>query len=186
MLAVTGFRTTIVRQLSLFVSDSVVRIEADLSKLDCEFRVPLADRYVLAAGVLHQRQLHHQTPRELTESIAVNMVNVVRLCEHILETNTHARICVVGSESGFSGSYDMTYALAKAGVHKYVEWRKLGEFQQLVAVAPPVIADSGMTLRRKDYPDVLDTRRTVRASDVAIVVKNLLYGPPISNTVIRL
>ena len=38
------------------------------------------------------------------------------LGEAVLEAKPQARICVVGSESGFKGSYDTTYAVAKAGL----------------------------------------------------------------------
>mgnify|MGYP003908889943 CR=1 FL=1 len=178
MLAVTGFRTSIVQELKRFIDDPIVRIGADLGRLNCTLEFPPADRFVLAAGVLHQTQLIEQSPDEIMSSLAVNMINTVRLCELILKANDNARIVVIGSESADRGSFDTTYALAKAGVHAYARWKQVLPTQQLTVLAPPIIADSGMTRARKDYPEVLSRRRTVTAEAVARSVKSLLYTQP--------
>lgn len=192
MIAVTGFRTSIVRALASMVGDrQIERIDADLSRVDCAFKVPKVDRFVLAAGVLTGRPMAKQSPDEILTSIAVNLVNVVRLCETILAANDRARICVIGSESGFKGSFDETYALAKAAVHRYVETRKLGPQQQLVAVAPHIIIDSGMTERRHDFDALLRERDAGRkfttAAEVAQCVRFLLCSEiALNNTVLRM
>lgn len=192
MIAVTGLRTSIVQALIRMVGErQVQRIDADLARFDCSFAVPKVDRFVLAAGVLHGKPMRAQSPDEILSCIAVNMVNVVRLCETILASNQRARICVIGSESGFKGSFDETYALAKAAVHRYVETRKVGPQQQLVAVAPHIVIDSGMTRRRHDYAQVLEEqqagRRFTTAREVAECVRFLLLSDNVlTNLVLRM
>lgn len=179
MLAVTGFRTSIVRELAKLIDGHVARISADLSKLDATFDIPPgADHFLLAAGVLWQRTTIEQTPGEIAYSLAVNLVNVVRLCDTILSSNPNARIVVIGSESATKGSFDHTYAVAKAGVHAYCRWREVLPTQLLVCLAPPIISDSGMTKKRHDYPAVLFQRKHVTAAQVAKSVRSLLYDAP--------
>lgn len=188
MLAVTGLHTTIVQSYLQLRPEPVKRIDAkpSLSHPTPELSVPHAERYILAAGILHPAKLVVQTEKEIVESLCVNFVNVVRICEMVLSTVPRARICVIGSESGISWSFDDVYAGAKAAVHRYVETRKVDHDQQLVCVAPTIIADSGMTMRRNDYPDVLRKRRTVTAKVVAETISSM-FGPEIelNNAVVR-
>jgi short-subunit dehydrogenase len=177
VIAVTGYGTTIVRELANLVAPiEVRRIEADLARLDARFILPPgATRFVLAAGVIYSKSIRAQSADEIVAGVAVNMVNVARLCETILDTVPAARICVIASESAFKGSFDESYAMSKAGVVTYVATRAVKCSQLLVAIAPPIIADSGMTQRRHDYPDVLSHRRHVFARDVAANVYRHLY-----------
>lgn len=179
MIAVTGLRTTIVHELhKLRPDESIERIDSfpSLNEFDCEFRIPsAAEHFVLAAGVLHPKRIADQAAHEISASLAVNLVNAVRLCELILERTPNARIVVIGSESAFFGSYDDTYFLAKAALHRYVQVRKVLPEQLLACLAPPIIADSGMTRRRSDYPAVLGQRKTCTATEVAVMVEHLLY-----------
>lgn len=178
MLAVTGFRTSIVAELMRLIGDEeTVRISSDLARADAPFAVPpYADKFVLAAGCLYNKRMVMQTPSEIIRSLCINLVNVIRLCEQILVTNENARICVIGSQSGVDWSFDDTYAAAKAAVHKYVETRKTHFPQQLICVAPTIIRDSGMTRRREDYPGVLEKRTTVSAKEVAQSIHKYLWG----------
>jgi NAD(P)-dependent dehydrogenase (short-subunit alcohol dehydrogenase family) len=138
-------------------------------------------RYVFAAGIIRSASILEQAPQDMIESLSVNMLSVVMLCDHILVTQPRARICIIGSESAYRGSYDTVYALAKAGVHAYVRWRKIGSLQQLVAVAPSIIADAGMTVRRKDQDRVEARRqehpklRHITSAEVASMIRWLLY-----------
>lgn len=178
MIAVTGRRTTIVQELEQLVpAEQIVRIDLDLEDLGpLELnRIPPARRYVLAAGLLHQKRILEQSAGELVASLSVNLVNTVRVCEAILTSSESARICVIGSLSAIKGSHDQTYAIGKAALMSYVRMRKVGPQQQLAIVLPPIISDSGMTRRRHDYPEVLSKRHTVTAAEVARLVKTILF-----------
>jgi NAD(P)-dependent dehydrogenase (short-subunit alcohol dehydrogenase family) len=189
VIAVTGARTTIVRALSQLVPDEIVRIDGDLSTFDAECEIPIAERYVLAAGVLIGKRTLEQSADEIMRTIAVNLVNVIRLCDRILDTQPTARICVVGSESAFRGSFDMTYAVSKAAVHGYVQAKKLQPGQQLVAVAPHIVIDSGMTQRRADVAELTASgRRFITPHAVAEAIHFLLWseGAWVNNSVLRM
>jgi NAD(P)-dependent dehydrogenase (short-subunit alcohol dehydrogenase family) len=189
VIAVTGARTTIVRALAKLVPDEIVRIDADLSTFDAECDIPIADRYVLAAGVLIGKRTLDQSADEIMRTIAVNLVNVIRLCDRILDTHPTARICVVGSESAYRGSFDMTYAVSKAAVHAYVQAKKLQPGQQLVAVAPHIVIDSGMTQRRTDVAELTASgRRFIPPQAVAEAIHFLLWseGAWVNNSVLRM
>lgn len=191
MLAVTGYHTTIVWSLQQLLPDEVVeRIPHDAGPNE----IPPSDRYVLAAGVLYAKRITEQTREEIETSVRVNLTDTMRLCETVLDRNPSARICVIGSESGYKGSHDQAYAAAKAGLHQYVETRKVGKRQQLVAVAPHIIADSGMTRRRTDYEECMlraeqtSRGRYITAIEVARLVHFLLYVDRgfVNNTVVRM
>lgn len=187
MIAVTGYSTSIVRELSKLVSEPISRIGGSSHQwFDSDFQIPRADRFVLAAGVLYGKKVADQSVFDIATGLAINLISPMRMCEEIFAANDHARVCLIGSESGVYGSYDEVYAAAKAGLHNYVETRRVLPTQQIVAVAPPIISDAGMTTRRPDFPTILSKRRTVTSLQVALLVKQLLYGPLVSNRVERM
>lgn len=190
MLTVTGKRTSIVQALLKMVPGEGCReIENDLADPRGALAIPAADRYILAAGVLHGQTAAELDDKQVVETLAVNYVNVVRICEIILRREKCARICVIGSESGYLGSFDQVYAASKAALHAYVMNRAPAWPQQLFAVSPAIISDSGMTLRRIDYPEVLRARRTVTAAAVAATIHRHLYdisAEPLTAAVVRL
>ena len=175
MLAVTGIRSRIVEELRklLPADEEVVRIEG--------LNPPLCERYLLCAGLLRPKQLLDQKPEESAEGLRVNLTVPLLLCDHVLEWNPNARICVMGSEAGDNWSYDGAYAAAKAALHKYVETKKLKPNQQLICVAPSIIEDTGMTQRRTDTDNLEQRRlanpkqRFLKAAEVAKMVYHLLY-----------
>lgn len=184
MLAVTGAGTTIVRELAK--TERIARIDADLSLPGCDFDIPTADRYVLAAGYLAGKPILVQSASELGRTFYINLVNAVRLIETILDTNPLARVVAIGSESAFAGSFDEAYAAAKGGLYAYALWRKVGPEQTLAVLCPPIISDSGMTQRRHDYPACLEARKTVTAAEVASAALRILDAPPGRNFVERM
>lgn len=186
MIAATGYRSSIVRELASMSEMPIVRLSADLHKVDCLLDIPWSKYFVLAAGVLHQKQTLSQSPSEIEESLAVNLVNVIRICETIFKYRENAVICVVGSYSGIKGSYDQTYAAAKAGVHQYVQCRQTVCGQRIFAVAPHIILDSGMTERRKDYADIQGRPGILSARDVAKEIYRGLFMSEINNEVVVL
>jgi NAD(P)-dependent dehydrogenase (short-subunit alcohol dehydrogenase family) len=187
MLAVTGYRSKIVDELRPLLpeGEEVVRM-ADYIPED-------AERYLLCAGVIRPKTLREQTKAEIAETLDVNLITPIRLCDAILEHNPKARICVIGSESGYSWSYDGVYASAKAALHRYVETKKLEPHQQLVCVAPSIINDTGMTLARQDVENLKAREmahpkgRLLSPLEVAKVIHFLLYQDLgyITGTVIR-
>lgn len=205
---VTGRRTTIVEALGTLLPEGeelvgVGRgagddVELDLASFDATAlreRFPTdAERYVLAAGRLTPARLGDQSAAQIEQSLAVNCISTVQICEHVLTANPRARIVVLGSESGEKGSFDTSYFLAKAALHSYVRERRLHHpTQQLVAVAPSTIGDSGMTQRRSDQDNVnrilagLPKRRFLEAVEVARLIAFLLFTDAgyLSNEVIN-
>lgn len=141
-----------------------------------------ADRYFFCQGLLRSKPMSEQTAAEIEESFEVNAAQVMRACDVVLGGNANARICVIGSESGFAGSYDEAYAAAKDRLHRYVSGKKLKyPGQQIVCVAPSIISDAGMTLRREDQENleqrrmVHPKRRYLQAIEVARLVHHVLY-----------
>ncbi len=177
MLAVTGFRTSIVKALSQRTGEPVLRIHGNLDRFDGGFVIPEgAEKFVLAGGIIYPLQAHQQTGEQILTALAVNLVSVIRLCEHILHTVPRARIVVVGSVSGRDGSFDQMYAASKAGVHAYVQTRLVQSPQLLFCVAPTIVSDSGMTMRRADYPAILSRRPSVTSMQVAETAAAALYA----------
>ena len=153
------------------------------------------DRYLICTGYLAGKSLSDISAEQADLTWNLNFVRVARLIDDVIARNGAARICVIGSESGFSGSYDAAYAGAKAALHRYVETKRLRtDRQMLVALAPAIIWDSGMTQRRNDLGEVErrgDANRMGRwltAEEVATEAYHLLYNasPSLSGQVIRM
>ena len=176
MLAVTGIRSRIVEELRKL-------LPADEEVVSMYDRVwpPAAERYLLCAGLLRPKSLIEQEADEVAESVRVNCIEPMLLCDEVLRYIPNARICVIGSESGFTWSHDGAYAAAKAALHKYVETKKLKPDQQLICVAPSIIGDSRMTEARKDTDNLEQRRlanpkqRFLKSVEIARLVHFLLY-----------
>lgn len=192
---ITGFRSTIAQEFCDVRQDNgeVVGFQEVHYNRDVE-RLPLnLDRYLLCAGVLHGESATTITDAQIVESMSINMIKVIRFCDLLFQHNPVARVCIIGSMSGIAGSFDVTYAAAKAGVHMYVENKRLSwRDQHLVAVAPTIIADSGMTRRRKDLDATLkrgEERRLGRwlnAREVAKAAMFAIENDGVCNTVIKM
>jgi NAD(P)-dependent dehydrogenase (short-subunit alcohol dehydrogenase family) len=192
MLAVTGYRSRIVEELRKLLppEEEVVRV-FDINR---DEPVGPCNRYLLCAGLLRPKGILEQTEADLIQSMDVNCLTPIRLCDAVLARNDRARIVVMGSESGFSWSYDGAYAAAKAALHRYVETKKLRPNQQLVCVAPSIISDCEMTLARKDVDnlqkrmDAHPKQRFLLAREVARMIHFLLYDDEgyTTGTVVRM
>jgi NAD(P)-dependent dehydrogenase (short-subunit alcohol dehydrogenase family) len=153
-----------------------------------------AERFLFCGGFLAGKRAGEITADELRETTVANCTGVIAECDRLLARNASARVCIIGSESGISGSFDMAYAAAKAGLHLYVETKRLQATQQLICVAPSIVGDAGMTLRRKDA-ECLERRRAahpkgrfltaIEVARVAIFALYLDHGY-LTNTVIRM
>lgn len=146
-------------------------------------RIPVStgSRYLFCAGVLAGERIDEISAVGLADTWETNFALPAAAIETILKTDPLARIVVIGSESAITGSYDAAYAGAKAAMHRYVESRRVGPYQQLVCVSPSIIGDAGMTTRREDT-ETLEARRLAHpkqrfctAREVASLVKYLLY-----------
>lgn len=176
MLAVTGLRSRIIEELRTLLPEG-----EEVVRCGPKNEFIYADRYVLCAGLLRPLPLEWQSNEQMLEGVWVNLLTPMALCESVLGMNDNARICVIGSESGFTWSYDGVYAASKAALHKYVETKRLKPNQQLVCVAPSIIGDAKMTLDRKDT-DNLERRRLANPKqrfltslEVARMIHFLLY-----------
>lgn len=159
---------------------------APLLPLDC-------DHYLLCTGVLYGSSATDITPKEAASTFHTNFLVIAKFLDTLFDTNKNAKVCVIGSESGFNGSYDMAYAGSKAALHLYVETKKLlYKDQHLVCIAPTIIEDSGMTQRRADLNETIrrgkDRRmgRWLNAAEVARTAKFAINEPSLSNTIIRI
>jgi NAD(P)-dependent dehydrogenase (short-subunit alcohol dehydrogenase family) len=154
-----------------------------------------ADRFLFCQGLLRPSQIADQSDDEIAQSLLVNAGSIIAACDRIVAANGCARICVIGSESGYSGSFDGAYAAGKAALHSYVETKQLRTpAQQLVAIAPGIIEDAAMTQRRLDQDNLTRLRqrhpkgRFLFAAEVAGLVHHVLYvdGGYLSGVVIRM
>lgn len=190
LVGVTGFRSTITQEFLRLIpdADAVIAAPAAELPLDC-------GRYVFCAGYLYGAAPLDMPPEEVVRTLQINLLEVISACERILAVNDAARICVIGSESGIVGSYDSIYAASKAALHHFIQTRALRTpRQQLVGIAPTVIEDSGMTLRRKDHANLAIKRaanpkkRFLAAIEVARLVHYLLFVDEgyLSGVVIRM
>ncbi len=190
MLAITGFGSRIVQELLplLPVSEGWCTYDPGADPLG-------ACRYLLCAGYLVGKPISKMTATEWDATLIANLQTPMEIAERILAENPRARIVIMGSESGISGSYDRAYAAAKAAIHNYVETKRLpSPLQQLVAIAPGIIGDAGMTTRRTDVANLEQRRlehpkgRFCTALEVARLVHFLLYQDEgyISGCVIRM
>lgn len=188
MLGITGYHS------------SIAQAYTQGPHVDCEFihgriqHLPFdCDEYLLCAGVLHGKTIREMDEVDLTETFQVNFSDIAKFCDTLFKVNETARVCVIGSESGVKGSFDMAYAGAKAALHLYVETKRLStKDQHLVAVSPTIIQDAGMTTRRDDREDVIlrgksrRMQRWLKASEVARVAHFALQEGALSNTVIHI
>lgn len=190
MIAINGMGSQIARELLALLPDGE---EAVGHHLPGPVN-PEADRYVFCQGALYGRSLAEHDPDSAATTLRVNFLQVAEACDAIFAAHSAARVVVIGSMSGACGSYDMAYAGAKAALHLYVETKALKPGQQLVGVAPGIIGDAGMTLRRTDQRDLAIRElqhpkgRWLSSREVAELVRFLLYDDRgyLSGTVIQM
>lgn len=189
MIGIAGHNTTIATEfMALQPGETFMRER--LGEMPLTF-----GRYLICAGFLAGRDLREISNDDAWRTWATNFLEPARFCDRLFAVNPEARVCLIGSESGEVGSYDMAYAGAKAALHLYVRTKRLtAPMQQLVAISPCIIRDSGMTERRSDVGRV-EARaaasrhgRWLEAREVAALARDVLNHatPFLSNTVLRL
>ena len=110
----------------------------------------IGNKYIILSGFLQSKKILNQTKDEIINSIFVNSIGPTLFSEYLLNTNPNARLIIIGSESGYKGSYDLTYALSKSSLRMYVKQKRTKPNQQLLLISPSTIIDFGMTERRLD------------------------------------
>lgn len=189
-IGISGFNTTIAQRFCGLLPESESIHAETIRGMPTNL-----ERYLICTGFLAGDKIGQLSRGELIDSWEINYTYVARACDEIIERSPEARICIIGSESGISGSYDMAYAGAKAAIHLYIETKKLAyPRQQIVGIAPTIIWDSSMTQRRGDKAKVEDRAFLRRrgewldAADVAKLAHFVLYQDRgnICNTIIRM
>jgi NAD(P)-dependent dehydrogenase (short-subunit alcohol dehydrogenase family) len=188
-ICITGWRSKIAEEFRALIPGD----EEALWGKPLEPDFPRADRYLFCQGLLRPKRMEDQTQAERDESWLVNYISIATWCDWIFASNPRARVCVIGSESAYRGSFDEAYAVSKAALHRYVEGRKIGPNQQLICISPGIIEDAGMTTRRKDTGNVIrrkalhPMKRFATSREVAELAYHLLYRQAyVSGTVVRM
>lgn len=177
MILCTGISTTIVQAVKDLKGDEqILRIRKRSDEVYDFRHCPPDVRIILAGGYLAGKSDAEHTAESIAMTIEANYIEPMQIIDQALAELPAVRICAIGSQSAAAGSYDTQYAFAKARLHRFVTRRPGVYPQQVVCVAPPIIADSGMTRRRHDYPRVLNERAHCTAADVAKMIVNLLWG----------
>lgn len=152
-----------------------------------------ADHYVFCQGFLVPKRGMDQSVEEQYKSEYINYSSIVEAVDKIMLINPNARVCILGSESGYKGSFDDNYAHWKMKIHEYIETKELKPNQQLVGIAPSIVEDTAMTQNRTDL-DNLNRRREnhpmkrfLKSEEVARMIYTLLYEQSyINRTIIRM
>lgn len=187
-IVITGWRSAIAEEFRRLLRSAEVIVHG--KPMEPNFPID-AQRYLFCQGLLRPKKYDDQTDAEIKEGIEVNYGSIVRACDLIFASNEFARVCIIGSESGYRNSFDENYASSKALIHHYVETKKLRtEFQQLVAISPSIISDCRMTTSRTDVENLRRRReehpmkRFLEAREVAQLARHVLYFQPYLNRVV--
>lgn len=192
MIVITGWHSQIAKEFMTLLSHEEAVIPANAARAPRSVP-PNADRYLFCQGLLRPKALAEQTPEEVVESYLVNCRSIIDACDTVFAHNSRARICIIGSESGYRGSFDGAYAVAKRDIHAYIESKQLRGSQQLVGISPSIVEDAGMTTRRLDIENLNRRRfehpkqRFLTSAEVAEMAFFLLYRSDyVSGTIVRM
>ena len=136
-------------------------------------------KFIIASGFLQQKGFLDQTKDEITKSFFINSVGPLLFSEYLFKRNSEARLIIIGSESGYKGSFDLSYALSKSSLKLYVEQKRLEENQQILLISPSTISDLGMTTRREDkenlekYKEKHPKKRFLSSKELTDLIINL-------------
>lgn len=186
---ITGHRSIIAEQFMKLHSG-----EVEFFCERAESMPPNLDKYFFCQGFLSGKSRDDISKEDYIKTWESNYNSIARACDKIMNSNQRARICIIGSESGYRGSYDSTYAESKKAIHEYIETKPiLYPDQQIVGIAPHIIADTRMTMNRTDVYNLNNKRnnhpmkRFLTSMEVAKMAFTLLYEQPyINRTIIRM
>lgn len=154
-IVITGWRSAIAEAFRTLLRSAEVTVHG--KPMEPNFPID-AQRYLFCQGLLRPKKYDDQTEAEIKEGIEVNYTSIVRACDLIFAGNEFARVCIIGSESGYRGSFDENYASSKALIHSYIETKRLTQHQQLVGISPGIIGDCRMTTSRTDVDNLIRRR----------------------------
>ena len=163
-----------------------------LSKIN---HIKKMDKILLLHSVISSTPILKRKSSDILQQVSINLLSVIKVCEIALQYNKFVKIIILGSESGFKGSFDIVYALSKTAIHKYVEERKLRfPKQQLLCIAPSTIIDANMTIKRKDKYNVTKSiknnpkKRGILSKEVSNLIYSLFFEQTdyLTNAVIKL
>lgn len=177
MLAIRGWSSSMAQHMLGFLPHWEQAVPVERGECNTE-----ADRHLFCNGLIGTAPASKIGQGDRMRLFEANCGMVMHQCDRILSINDKARIVVIGSDSAFKGSHDDTYGAAKAGLHHYVETKRLRTpGQQLVCVAPSIIEDSRMTQNREDRDNLIRRReahpkkRFLTMSEVCRMIEFLLY-----------
>ena len=138
-----------------------------------------SEKFIIMSGYLQSKKIMEQSRYEITKSFHINSIGPLLFAEYLFQKKSKARLIIIGSESGYKGSYDLSYALSKSSLKLYVKQKKLKKNQQLLLVSPSTIGDFGMTTRRKDqirlieYKEIHPKERFLFSNELTELIINL-------------
>jgi short-subunit dehydrogenase len=192
-ITITGANSNIAKEFIKIIFDRDKNIETVRHEDLCSYYYD-SDKFLFCNGILYSKTSLEQTKEEIKDSIFINYSCIAFHVAKILDYNPMARICIIGSESAYVGSYDDTYVTNKKLIHNFIEYYPLNtKYQQLVGISPGIIKDTGMTERRQDRLNLLNKElnhpmnRFVTSYEVAKLAFTLLYEQPyINKTIVRM
>ena len=196
---VVGHRAKLVQELRAMYGIPIKECPEWFDKIDMsKFKkaVPLDEHhYLFCHATQMSKQLNEQTSQEVERSL-VCAISTISMCDHVLQNNPIARICIIDSiDAERRGCYDTTYCLGKIMIHGYVRTRRIASpDQQLVCIAPSLIRDGGLVTCRDDLDKVdaripeLPKQSFIMSKDVAKFVHFVLFEDSghITNTVLEM
>jgi NAD(P)-dependent dehydrogenase (short-subunit alcohol dehydrogenase family) len=146
-------------------------------------------------GILYPQRLLDQDEAKTWRSLYINCVLPARLLEKLNRSQVKFRYVYISSESAVKGSYDGTYAIGKAAMERFIREIRINNLESsCVAIAPSMIEDCGMTVRRLDRENVEKASKThpkkrlLKSSEVAKTIQSLIFegSDYLTNTTIHL
>lgn len=140
--------------------------------------------FVNCAAILPAIPIGESTAASLTDIFNVNVISPMLICSQLVgRMSPGGAIILVGSISGFKGSYDDPYAATKGAIHSLVKTLalKFAPDARVIGLAPGMTDGTQMTanlvpgLREKTL-QTIPLRQAGQAEDMAAVIE-FLIGP---------
>ena len=145
-------------------------------------------------GLLIPKRFIDQKFSERIMGYIFNFMIPVTLIEKLNTVDITFNFIYISSESAKKGSFDANYAAQKAATEMFIrECNLLNSESLVVAVAPSMIGDAGMTLRRLDTQNVEKAKRNhpkgalLKTEDLVDLIEFLIFqNTYISNTTLEI